>query len=383
MRLKPDLGTMVKFLAAVRPRGPHTLSAIHPERQQVTWTDAVAQGLDMARQRIHTATFDHKSMAQCRHWVERENRERNIYFSLNPTRRQAFSQKAAQYIRKAKPGRSAGKLPDILAHQYVAFDIDLPPGDKTPEQWDEYVRWKLKRTKWPFTLIWRTGGGMQAACRIKPAVLLETDDDVRAAKAINQGMAAWLAEKTKLDLDFIDNVDRILRVCGTINWPTAKKIAEGRVPCLAGPFTYDADVAYPREKLPQSKKAKARAQTVQYQNHGLSEPPGGWDHDENVPYAVLHCRHTNDLAAEGKSGTGIRTALIMRDWGMSEEMALNIMWKYWVPRCEYVWDESELKSKIATAYKLAENDPGCRTPSYRNANAQHQFEEARKEFSND
>ena len=55
-----DLDMVAKFLAAVRPRGPHTLSAIHPERQQMTWADAVAAGLDMDVQRIHTTTFGDK-----------------------------------------------------------------------------------------------------------------------------------------------------------------------------------------------------------------------------------------------------------------------------------------------------------------------------------
>jgi hypothetical protein len=76
--MKPDLDMVAEFLAAVRPRGPHTLSAIHPERHQMTWADAVAAGLDMGRQRVHTATFDHKTMDQCRRWVERENLERNF-----------------------------------------------------------------------------------------------------------------------------------------------------------------------------------------------------------------------------------------------------------------------------------------------------------------
>ena len=385
--MKPDLDMVAEFLAAVRPHGPHTLSAIHPERQQMTWADAVAQGLDMDRQRVHTATFDHTTMDQCRRWVERENLERNIYFSLNPCRRQAFSRKAAQYIRKAGPARQADKFPDILAHQYTAFDIDLPAEGFTPETWDEHVRDKLKGTRLAFTLIWRTGGGMQAACQIKPAVLLQTDDQVREAKAINQGMAGWLAEKTKLDLDSIDNVDRILRVCGTINWPTAKKREAGRVPCLAGPFTFESDVSYPSDKLPKSKAAKARARGFRYQNHGLTGPPGGWDHAENIPYAVLHCQTTADLAAEGVSGTAIRTAAIMRDWGLSEQMALDVMWKHWVDRCEYAFKLDELKTKINTAYHIAQNDPGVRTVLYKRARAQNLLyettAEARKEFGNE
>ena len=192
---------------------------------------------------IWTAAHSHdhirrKARWQCwLKWVERENAERNIYFSLNPCRPQAFTRKAAQYIRKATEKRPGATLPDILAHQYTAFDIDLPADGFTPETWEQHVRKKLERTKLAFTLIWRSGGGVQAAIRIKPAVLLETDDQVRDAKAINQGVAGWLAEQTGLKLDSIDNVDRVLRVCGTINWPDRQKACERPRADLAGPFT--------------------------------------------------------------------------------------------------------------------------------------------------
>jgi hypothetical protein len=383
MELKPNLDMMAAFLAAVRPRGPHTLSAIHPERQQMTWADAVAAGLDMDRQRIHTITFGKGSMARCGKWVERENRERNVYFSLNPCRPQAFTRKAAQYIRKATEKRPGAELPDILAHQYTAFDIDLPADGFTPDVWEQHVREKLERTKLAFTLIWRSGGGVQAAIRIKPAVLLTTDDQVRAAKAINQGVAGWLAEQTALKLDSIDNIDRVLRVCGTVNWPNAKKRADGRVPVLAGPFTHNAGVTRTSDALPQSAKAKAKANRGVLYNTGLVEPPGGWDHPDNIPYALLHLQHTKDLAAEGVSGTAIRTAAILRDWGISEALALDLMLEHWVDRCEYQFKTEELRSKINTAYHIAQNDPGVRTVLYKRARAQNRLDEARKEFVNE
>lgn len=378
----PDLDMVAKFLAAIRPRGPHTLSAIHPERQQMTWADAVAAGVDMDVQRIHTTTFGEGSMACCLKWVERENAERNIYFSLNPCRPQAFTRKASQYIRKATEKRPGATLPDILAHQYTAFDIDLPADGFTPETWEQHVREKLARTKLAFTLIWRSGGGVQAAIRIKPAVPLETDDEVRNAKAINQGVAGWLAEQTGLKLDSIDNIDRVLRVCGTVNWPDARKRAKGRVPILAGPFTHNASVTRTRDALPQSAKAKA-ARGALYNNTGLVEPPGGWDHPDNIPYAVLHLQHTKDLAAEGVSGTAIRTAAILRDWGVSETLALDLMLEHWVDRCEYQFKIEELRSKINTAYRIAQNDPGVRTVLYKRARAQNRFDEARREFANE
>lgn len=99
--------------------------------------------------------------------------------------------------------------------------------------------------------------------------------------------------------------------------------------------------------------------------HGLVEPPGGWDTKEGIQEAILYLRTTRDTAAEGRSGTAIRTALRARDYGLSQDLAFELMWEHWVPRCDYVWEDQELRGKIQRAYERAQNDPGCRTKPYR------------------
>ena len=51
-------------------------------------------------------------------------------------------------------------------------------------------------------------------------------------------------------------------------------------------------------------------------------------------------------------------------------MALDVMWEHWVDRCEYAFKLDELKTKINTAYHIAQNDPGVRTLRYKRAQAQ-------------
>jgi hypothetical protein len=96
----------------------------------------------------------------------------------------------------------------------------------------------------------------------------------------------------------------------------------------------------------------------------MQEPPGGWDTSAGVHDAVLYFKTTKDLACEGRNTTAIRTARRARDYGVSEELASELMWHHWAPRCEYEWEEDELRGKVARAYQNAQNDAGCRTMAY-------------------
>jgi hypothetical protein len=188
---------------------------------------------------------------------------------------------------------------------------------------------------------------------------------ISRCKNANRGLIEALGS------DSTQSLDHVFRLPGTINWPNAAKRAAGRVPVVADDVLYSRDVYYKLSQLPKPSKT-ATAHNVR----GLIEPVDGWDALQNIPYAVLHCENTNDLAREGVSGTAIRTALCMRDWGMSPEKAFDLMWTFWVPRCEYAWDADELEDKIKRAYGLAENDPGCRTFAYRTEEAGRDFSEA-------
>ncbi|NDW53899.1 DNA-primase RepB domain-containing protein [Aliiroseovarius sp. PrR006] len=67
-----------------------------------------------------------------------------------------------------------------------------------------------------------SGGGYQAFW-----LLDEPMSDLKKAEEINKGLAE------RLGGDNCHNVDRIMRVPGSINWPNTKKRRAGRKPVLA------------------------------------------------------------------------------------------------------------------------------------------------------
>ena len=323
---------------------------------------ALGIGVDRRAQAMPVETFTPRYREELRAWLLQWNATHGIYWHVNPARTQAFRRRASQFLRKDE------LLLDIAAFQYVAGDFDPPKDEKfSPEAWERKVRHKLDEFDLPPTLVWRSGYGVQAAWRVKPAVGLHTNEDVRRCRDVCRGVADILKQNLKLSTDNVASLDHIFRLPGTINYPNKAKRELGRLPVCAGNFTFDPSAIYDVGSLPKA------AKSVRPIAHGRREPPGGWDTPENIASAIMHCQHTRDLACEGKSQTAWRTALWLRDLGISADKTFAIMWEIWSPRCQYEWDDEELRDKIARAYASAQNDPGCRTVAYRLAQARRNF----------
>ena len=333
--MKPDHDIIIRFMMTVRDRGPWTLHGLHPDRVQLTVEQAERKGvkLDPHVQRMPTNTFSPASAKDMCAWVDQWNATHGIYFTANPSRRQAWGRRASGFRRK-----DCDAL-DVAAFQYVPLDLD-PPSTMTPEQWERQVRVLLGRLDLKPTIIWRSGYGMQCMFRIKPAVDLVTNNDVREAKRVCQGVAEMVHQKLGLESDAVQSVEHIFRLAGTLNHPNATKRAKGRTAMLAGDFTFNPGATYDVSTLP---KAAPKAKPL---THNLSEPPGGWDTPDNISNGIMHCQYTRDLAAEGKSQTAWRTALWLRDLGVSVDAACQIMAEHWAPRCDYDWEPDELNDKF-------------------------------------
>lgn len=136
-------------------------------------------------------------------WAIRRNAQgENIYWSVNRVR-DGLNKKASKA--------------DMVAARFAHVDIDPPRGGTALDKVEALKR--LAGGPCPPSFVLDSGNGVQAFWRLNA----ETDD-LTGVEAVNVAIALCHAG------DKCHNVDRVLRVPGTINYPTAKKVAEGRNP---------------------------------------------------------------------------------------------------------------------------------------------------------
>lgn len=175
----PDTKQAVSFSALMFHERPVTLVAITTEGK------------------VKPKTFRANDAPGIERWVERWQGKGNIYFQVNELREGFVDKKA--------------KKDDVVLARYLHVDID----DK--DALDRIVAFVP-----PPTVVVFSGGGFQLFYKLRePTAEL---DRVEWANA-------WLGQQ--LGGDNTHNIDRIMRLPGTINLPNAKKAAAGRVPALA------------------------------------------------------------------------------------------------------------------------------------------------------
>lgn len=139
---------------------------------------------------------------------------RNVYWTTN---------RVAEYCNK-KPGKA-----DIVSARFAHIDIDPPKAGGALDKLQTQA--ELLSLLAPPTLIIDSGGGLQAFWRLAgPASVPEVE-------AVNRGLAE------RLGGDNCHNIDRLMRLPGTVNYPNAKKRSAGRTPSLAK-VIYDANVIF-------------------------------------------------------------------------------------------------------------------------------------------
>jgi hypothetical protein len=178
----------IDFLEQLRPRGPWVLTAIIPDGSTETITATTADEIDA--------------------FVREHNGQRNLYFSVNLTRKRMTS--------KAKKS-------DIAAIEYIPADLD-PQDDETPQAAKARYLDAIAAYPIPCTAILDSGNGIQALWQlaVPDSAALIADVEART-KALMEALGAKAGTQ---------NIDRILRLPGTTNLPNAKKKNDGRVACL-------------------------------------------------------------------------------------------------------------------------------------------------------
>lgn len=189
--LLPNPEEAASFLERWRPGGPWVLARLPVEGgipQVETFSDPDA----------------------VRKWVRDHSGGRwNLYFTVNET---------------AGPVHKKPEKADIAAATGLHVDVDPRTGEKLEAERERALR--LLRTYNPApTAIVDSGGGYQAFWKASEPVPLEGNP----APIENRNLKI----EADLQADACHNIDRLMRLPGTVNWPNEKKRKKGRVARLA------------------------------------------------------------------------------------------------------------------------------------------------------
>ncbi|WP_447734770.1 VapE domain-containing protein [Rhodanobacter soli] len=197
------------FLKRFRPDGIHVLTSIIPDGK--------------------TETKSFTDSAEAEAWALAQNgKKRNVYFHVNPTLC-ALDNKASKA--------------DIANVDFLHVDIDPRTGE---DKADEQARiLHLLTTELPPgipepSLIVFSGNGYQALWRLAEPIAIDGD----IAKATEAERYNRQLEKV-FQADNCHNVDRLLRLPGTINYPNKKKRAKGRVAANAEVHSWHDSAPHP------------------------------------------------------------------------------------------------------------------------------------------
>ena len=199
MNERTDSAKSLEFLQFIRPLGPWVLAAIPIDRMG-----------------IEVAPFTDDSFRRCLRWIETYNKDHNIYYTLNPV----------ISATNKKPSRE-----NISQVEWLHVDLD-PRGVKSLAAEQRQLWWQLTKerpTEIPEpSFVVFSGGGYQAGWRLQDPIPVGGKIPLaeEAARYNKQLEILFGADNTH-------NVDRLLRLPGTINWPGAKKRRKGRVEALA------------------------------------------------------------------------------------------------------------------------------------------------------
>ncbi|MDG1287901.1 MAG: DUF5906 domain-containing protein [Rickettsiales bacterium] len=219
-KIKGESAQSIKFLKRYNPTGPWVLTCIQTDRKGIS-----------------TTTFYPETKDKLKAWLDEYNGKRNIYFHVNSPMRDL----------EKKANRE-----DIKSVDYLHVDIDPREGQDIEKEREMIL--ELLTTSRPKnipkpTCIIFSGGGFQAFWKLKEPMKIDGDLGLAEdAKRYNQQIELLYAA------DNCHNIDRIMRLPGTINIPDAKKLKKGRKEELATLVDWDDEVVYDIGEFAQADK---------------------------------------------------------------------------------------------------------------------------------
>ena len=239
---KGDHKSTIDFLGKLRPGGPWVLTSIDPDTEAITTVTA-------------------KTGDEVGAFINQWNGKRNLYYSVNPTRK-AMSKKATKK--------------DIGAIDFLFVDLDPLDNQHVDDAKSRYL-WLIEHHN-PYpasTATIDSGNGIQALWRLATPITLDKGKgDAKTIKDVESRIA-------NLTVDGFggkagtQNIDRILRLPGTINLPNAKKRKDGRVACQAKLLNFNGATCAlndfplpPQDDAPQREQADDQGDDVTLNDDG-------------------------------------------------------------------------------------------------------------------
>lgn len=204
--MKPNPAASLEFLKWWLPKGPWCLAAIHPEQQR-----------DKANY-IKTRVFwPAEGDAAVLRWLN-THADHNLYYTVNVARPDIGAQ--------ARPMRE-----DLVGLMGLHADVDPRMGEDVSSEQARILKLLSEprpRDLPPPSVVVFTGGGYQALWRLKEVVPITGFKHAEDLALYN------LQIRNLLEGDSAQDVSRLLRLPGSVNWPNKlKREKKGRVPALA------------------------------------------------------------------------------------------------------------------------------------------------------
>jgi hypothetical protein len=202
---QPDTEAAIRFLQMFEPEGPWVLTAIPPHRKG-----------------IQTRTFHPHSLDILREWLERHNGFANLYFHVN---------------RPLTDLNKKAEREDIKEVRWLHVDVDPRVGESVADEQRRIL--SLMTEKRPAdipapTVIIFSGGGFQAFWRLESPINIDGQLEAAERAALYN-----VALEQIFQGDNCHNIDRIMRLPGTVNIPDERKRVKGRRPALASVVQFD------------------------------------------------------------------------------------------------------------------------------------------------
>lgn len=223
----------------------------------------------------------------------------NVYWTVN---------RVASGLNK-KPAKH-----DIRAARFVHVDIDPPKSGGAFEK--DAITAALQDMACPPSFIIDSGGGLQAFWRLDGRCA-----NLASIEAINQQVRAYF------EADACHNIDRLMRVPGSVNWPDKRKLARGRTARLAGWAQGDEGLAYAPEDLaesfPQASPAEAPTRlpplTLPIDVALLAADDLGLGMLDPLRLAIM------SPPGQDRSGDGLAAARLMANAGRSDAEIMGVL----------------------------------------------------------